>query len=263
MRFGLATLLLGTVSSASVIVLPYSQSFGTATAGGSTALRVAAFQAAYPELTLATADPVVTSGVLHLVTVGVGANAEAWVTPTLNYPGNNVFVSADITANNSSGTYNVGLALGSGGVNYDRIVFHPGFGGGAFRISVNAGDGANVGMGYTPGNNDPQHVQLSIAPSGLVNVTITDSANPLNVFTTSFTDARVYGADVALFRSRDDPVAGKDGQFSNFSITQVPEPSTVMLLAVGGLLTGRRVGSRRARGSVTRAGNQASVISDQ
>jgi hypothetical protein len=86
---------------------------------------------------------------------------------------------------------------------------------------------------------------LDISPLGLVSITITDSANPANVFTTSFTNPLTYGASVALFRSPDAPGTG-DGQYANFSITQaptVPEPSTFMLVSLAGaglIFAGRR-----------------------
>lgn len=109
-------------------------------------------------------------------------------------------LNADVTADASNGSYNVGLQIGQ-----NNLVFHPGLGGGAFRVEGTGGFG-NTNMGFTPANNVLHHMEVVADGTGNFDITVTDGANPANVFNTSFTNAGSVGGDVGLRRSG--PTAG-------------------------------------------------------
>ncbi len=109
-------------------------------------------------------------------------------------------ISAQIGADNSNGSYNVGLRVGP-----NRIVFHPGFGGGALRVEGPGGFG-NTNVGFTPANGVAHQLDVTSDGSGNFIVTLTDGANPANTFSTSFSSPGAVGADFGPTRSG--PTAG-------------------------------------------------------
>ncbi len=136
-------------------------------------------------------------------------------------------VSALVGADNSGGSYNVGLAIGE-----NNIVFHPGLGGGAFRVEGPGGFG-NTNVGFTPANGVLHLLTVEADGTGNFDLTLVDGADPSNVYSTTFFNPGSVGADMGLRRAG--PAVGF-GLFDNFIVLQeVPEPSTWILLALGTL----------------------------
>jgi len=137
-------------------------------------------------------------------------------------------LSALVGADNSGGSYNVGLTIGE-----NSIVFHPGFGGGgAFRVNGPGGFG-NQNMGFVPANGVMHLLTVDADGTGNFNLTLVDGADPSNVYSTTFFNPGSVGGDMGLYRAG--PAVGF-GLFDNFIVLQeVPEPSTWILLALGTL----------------------------
>ena len=131
---------------------------------------------------------------------------------------------------NYAGTFNIGFRVGD-----NNFVFHPGYGGGAFRIDGLAGHG-NVDMGFTPAPTALHHVRIDIAAAtGLTTVRIQDGGNASQVYQEVFADTNYVGGVSVLGFS-----AGGvgTGEWDNLVISSplapaVPEPSTYALLALG------------------------------
>ena len=139
-------------------------------------------------------------------------------------------VSALVGADDSNGSFNVGLTVGE-----NNIVFHPGHGGGAFRVEGPGGFG-NTNMGFTPAN-DVLHLLTVIGDgAGNFDVTLVDGDNLANVFTASFFNPGSVGGDVGFRRAGPDSGVGL---YDNF-VFITPEPATVVLLGLGGLALVRR-----------------------
>lgn len=153
-------------------------------------------------------------------------------------PAETLLISADIGSTLSDGSHNVGLQIGD-----NNIVFHPGFpGGGALRVGGPNGFG-NTNMGFIPANGVLHHLEVLVDPNtGLFTITFTDGLDPLNTFTTSFTNLGSIGGDIG-FR-QEGPLTGEFGLFDNFRIERispvVPEPTSVTLLGLAGLAMLRR-----------------------
>lgn len=235
-RFGsfVLAVTLGTVSSyAAPVTLPYTEDFqNPAPSADATA--------DYPEFTyiLNGGTATVTSGgVLQLTPAAGAADQFAIVTPTTNPAGNDVIISADISATDSGGNYNVGLIVGDGD-NQSRVVFHPGYGGAALRVE-GVGQFGNTDVGFTPSNNTLHNLTLVSHPNGVFDITLTNGDNPSQSFTTSFTNAAAYGGSVGFVRSGPSQNPGA-GLYDNLSISVVPEPASLGLVGLGGLLLARR-----------------------
>ncbi len=144
-------------------------------------------------------------------------------------------LTALVGADNSNGSYNVGLTIGE-----NNIVFHPGLGGGAFRVEGPGGFG-NTNVGFTPANDVLHLLEIAANGQGLFEITLVDGADPTNTFTTSFFNPGSVGGAMGFRRSGQDVGIGL---FDNFIVT-VPEPATLSLLALGALaLLRRRTRSR-------------------
>jgi len=145
-------------------------------------------------------------------------------------------ITADVGATNSSGNYNVGLNIGQ-----NNIVFHPGFGGGAFRVEGPGGFG-NTNIGFTPANNVLHHLEVVEGVNGLFQITFTDGANSSNVFQTSFTNLGSVGGPIG-FR-QEGPLNGGFALFDNLliqvAVAAVPEPATFAMMILGGAALLRR-----------------------
>lgn len=231
----LAVSLWACASSTSAALL-FEETFDTDVAN------TAAFNAQYPAFTTSGPDPVSVVTGVATITNGTGANN----TTTATIPGyfQEIFVSADIGALSSNGSYNVGFAIGA-----NNVVFHPGLAGGALRVEGPGGFG-NTNVGFTPANGVLHQLEVHQLPNGMYDITLTDGSNPLNVFNTSFTNLGSVGGPIGLRRSG--PVGTSPGQglFDNFRVedtTVVPEPSTFLLAAFGLLGVGLFRRSRRNR----------------
>lgn len=226
----LCSLLLVSQSASAVVV--FSETFDTNV--GNTA----GFNAQYPAFTTSGVDPISVAG--GVVTITNGTNANNTTTATIPGFAQEVFISADIGALSSSGSFNVGLRIGN-----NNVVFHPGFpGGGALRVEGTGGFG-NTNMGFVPANGVLHHLEVHQLLTGQFDITFTDGGNPLNVFNTSFTNLSSVGGPIGLRRSG--PVGTSPGQglFDNFLVTDttvVPEPTTAVLglMGIAGMVMRRR-----------------------
>lgn len=117
-------------------------------------------------------------------------------------------ITADVGAVSSNGNYNVGLSVGD-----NRIVFHPGFGGGAFRVEDTGGFG-NQNMGFTPANGSLHHLEIVQHTNGLFQATLTDGDNPNNVYKAEFTNLASVGGLIGLTRAG----PGADGLYDNLRV---------------------------------------------
>ena len=118
-------------------------------------------------------------------------------------------VTVRVGADASNGSYNVGLQIGQ-----NSVVFHPGYAGAALRVEGPGGFG-NTNIGFTPANGVLHKLEVASDGSGNYHITLTDGANPANVFTTSFINPGSVGGDVGLRRSG--PTSGV-GLYDDFSI---------------------------------------------
>jgi hypothetical protein len=146
------------------------------------------------------------NGVLQLDRSGAG-DPQHW---THAGPAGAYTLTADVGADNSNGSYNVGLVVGQ-----NLIIFHPGLAGGAFRVDGPGGFG-NTNMGFTPANNVLHQMQISHDGAGNFNITVTDGANPANTFNASFSNAGSIGGDIGFRRSGPDVGIGL---YDNLSVT--------------------------------------------
>jgi hypothetical protein len=156
-------------------------------------------QNTYPSFSFnVSGSAIVSSGVLQLESAGDGSDDSA----TISGFTEEVIVSVDIGLSTSLVGYsNVGLMIGD---NY--ILFHPGFGGGALRVTGPGGFGT-TNMGFTPALDVLHHMQVHVHPSGLFEIQITDANNQSNVFTKSFTNSSSVGGNITLQRQ------GASGEF--------------------------------------------------
>ncbi len=122
-----------------------------------------------------------------------------------------LFITAEIGTNAVS----VGLSIGD-----NRIVFHPGFPGGAFRVEGPGGFG-NQDMGFTPAVNTMHKIKVSItAASKVVKVEVLDARRAIpNKYTVSFT-ATSYDPGVSRlgFRVEGGSISGAVASFDNFDV---------------------------------------------
>lgn len=225
----------GAGSSAAVVSLPYSQPFNTDVASGS-------FATTYSEFTknVATTTAAVSSGVLNLTNTDNVPSA-VYVTPTLNGSGD-ITMTADVggaVTSGQGGAFGIGFWLNGG----QTIISHPGHSN--FRVGDN-GDGTviNTSLTYTPLFSALQHIEVVIDSSQNVSFTISGLGNDMapHTFNYSFTaDAGTFGGEMGLFRTNGSTSLA--GLYDNFTITQVPEPSSLLLAAfaaIGVLGTSRR-----------------------
>lgn len=95
----------------------------------------------------------------------------------------------------AGGSQNTGIAIGD-----NALVFHPGFGGGAFRVEGPSGFG-NQNMGYTPAANTMHLMTVDIDPlTGQHDIRVVNGGNPTQVYTASFTNLGAVGGDVGARR---------------------------------------------------------------
>lgn len=193
----------------------FEETFDTDTAN------LAEFDATYTNFD-ATSGNIFTSG-------GVAIATTSSVATILGF-NSDVTYSMDVGAVNNNGAYNVGIQIGS-----NRIVFHPGFGGGALRVEGTGGFG-NTNLGFTPANTTLHHLEISQdATTGVFDITFTDGDNAANSFATTFTNLAAVGQNVGITQTGG--TASATGLFDNFKVetAAVPEPSSTALLGLGGL----------------------------
>ena len=144
-----------------------------------------------------------------------------------------LIIDLDIGADPGSVQYNVGLAIGS-----NRLIFHPGFAGGAFRVD-GPGGFANTNMGYTPeGNGFMHHMQVVIdAELGQFDITVTSGTSQ---FVTSFTNSGYSAFDHVGFTVEGNTVGA--ALFDNLVIQGDAALQAARLNApLSGMLTGMGV----------------------
>jgi len=161
-----------TASSSHAAVVLLSETFDTDTTSRAETV------ATYPNLNWTGAgDPVVTGGVVQLPIAASGALTQTGFSGDL-------VVSLKVGSDPGGGSANFGLQSG-----VNRLVFHPGHSGGAFRVD-GAGGFGNVSMGFTPAGGGVLH-QMKVlvrADTGQHIINVIDGNNPNNLFVTSFTN---------------------------------------------------------------------------
>ncbi len=172
----------------------------------------------------------VVNGILEL-SPAAGGGVQLW---DIGGFGGNILISAEVGARtNSPGGFNVGLTIGQ-----NNIVFHPGLGGGAFRVEGPGGFG-NTNVGFTPALDTLHLLEIISRPGGHIELTLIDRNNPLNVFQSSFFNPGSVGGSIALRRSGQ---AVGQGIYDNLVVQFIPEPTSMALLSIGalGLIARRR-----------------------
>jgi len=154
-------------------------------------------------------NAVVTNGALNLS----GTYVTNTFQTTTGFPGD-LLIQLDLGKVPGGGSSNVGLRIGG-----NRLVFHPGYGGGAFRVEGNGGFG-NTNMGFTPPGNGvmiPMTVQVNAATKQFL-ITVTDPTDPSHVFNATFTNPN-YNPGVDLIGpTRNTSSAVEVGLYDNLLI---------------------------------------------
>ena len=110
----------------------------------------------------------------------------------------------------------MGISIGS-----NRLVFHPGFGHGSFRVEGAGGYGGES-MGFNPAGDVMHHFAVTIdAATKLVTLQVTDGNNAANVYSRSFT-ATNYNPGISRlgFQIEGWSGAGRAGFFDNVHIVE-------------------------------------------
>lgn len=217
------TLQAGPLSSSAIPMPPpgmqtvtlFEETFDTDTGSSAATLST------YPAFSLSSGTATVSGGVMNLQNSGnFTIDGSSFTGP--------FFIEADITKTSGGGSYNVGLLIGP-----NRIVFHPGLGGGAFRVE-GAGGYGNQYATWTPSQSDLHHFLVEADGTGNFDITITDGANPSNTYTGSFFNAGALGGDIGLTLS-----GTTTALFDNFVISAfaplpplTPEPGSLALFGV-------------------------------
>lgn len=156
-----------------------------------------------------------------------------------------------VSGTGNAGNFNVGLYIGLPGnqssviamgtdsnASTDRIVFHPGYGGGALRVEGGGGFG-NQNVGFTTALSVLADLSLTSDGLGHFTVKLTDGTNPALTYTTTFSNAALSGQALTIGMT----AAGGEGSsyalFDNPSVSTfnagaaVPEPASLAILGVG------------------------------
>jgi len=167
------------------------------------------------------------SGVLRFGSGGFPYYPNFAVTPSPT-PTGEVVINVDMGWNGQDNDPPVGIGFGGTGLRLGNNVFgfHPGYPGGGDRIEGPGGFGTSD-MGWTPALAVLNHVEIHSFPTGLFTIKVTDGTNPANVYTTSFTNPASYGGVVSLLA-----FAGGSAMYDNLSITEAPEPSSLVMLGL-------------------------------
>jgi len=154
-----------------------------------------------------------------------------------------------ILTSSDAGNAQVGIAFNVvDPSNFLGFEIFPGFPGGALRFVNVSGGGVNnvsgnINMGFTPLTNGFNTMQVYV-DSTHTNFTVTVTDNINTPFTQTFHSlANLSGTGIGLFNNAS-IITGDQGIFDNFNV--VPEPSSVALLGLGGVLVllRRRHGGR-------------------
>ena len=181
----------------------------------------------------------VVAGVLELSPNPGGNSDQRWSIGS--FGAEQLVISAEVgaSAGTNPGDFNVGFQIGQ-----NNIVFHPGYGGAALRVTGPGGFG-NTNVGFTPALDTLHLLQIATYSTGLFEILLMDRNNPLNVFQTSFTNLGSVGGAISLLRSGG---TSGNGLYDNLTVQVIPEPGTLSLLALGGAALAARRRRRRARG---------------
>ena len=230
----------------------YSQTFNTDASGQ------VAFESAYAGFTFSEANfPIrVTNGVVEIT--GPSTPPGFRVATVAGFQGN-LLISADVGSVPGGDRYNVGLIVGD-----YRFVFHPGYGGGAFRVSSGGPLTDNINMGFTPATNVLHHMEVAVTTAtGVFDVTITDGQNANNAFRYSFTaPASVSGRIGFSWGGAGNTGASDVGLYDNLIVQSVGSPVisvSATSLAFGNVSVGS---SAQQTLSVSNTGNAALNVTD-
>jgi len=130
-----------------------------------------------------------------------------------------LLIQLGVGKNPGGGNANVGLAIGG-----NRLVFHPGYGGGAFRVE-GAGGFGNQGMGFTPAAGPGILHLLEVSLQGATGqflVTVTNHDNPEQVFARRFTNAAYQPGVHVMGPTRNSGGGNEVGLYDDLVITEGP-----------------------------------------
>jgi hypothetical protein len=155
----------------------------------------------------------------------------------------------------SNGQYATALVIGN-----RAFQFFPGCCGGALRIyDFNSGTGTigtqlsspgDIVMPFTPASNVMHYIELHSNNTGTLDLKFTDGSNPLNIYTQSFTFGGFVPGKVGFSALH----GSNTSFFDNITISALreevlpaPEPTSVALLGMGGMLLMSVSRSRRRK----------------
>jgi hypothetical protein len=104
-------------------------------------------------------------------------------------------LDVDLGAFPGNACLNIGIQVGP-----NEIVFHPGFPGTAFRVD-GPGGFFNIDIGFTLAPEVLHHFNLISDGGGLFTITLKDSLNDSNVYSTSFSNPAAVGGSISIRRA--------------------------------------------------------------
>jgi len=127
-----------------------------------------------------------------------------------------LLLQLDVGKNPGGSSANVGLGIGA-----NRLVFHPGYSGGAFRVEGPGGFG-NRNMGFTPAAVllHPMDVALNAA-TGEFTIAVTNAANPTQVFAAKFTNAGYAPGTTTLGPTRSTGGGNEVGLYDDLVVSEL------------------------------------------
>lgn len=126
-----------------------------------------------------TGNAYVSSGILYFSLINAGNT----MTTKVGFPGD-ILIQLGVGKNPGGGSANVGLTIGA-----NRLVFHPGYSGGAFRVEGPGGFG-NQNMGFTPAAGPLHPLEVAVdSVNKQFTIAVTNASNPDQVYVARFTNA--------------------------------------------------------------------------
>ncbi len=121
----------------------------------------------------------VSGGILYFSLPSAGNT----MTTKFGFPGD-LLIQLEVGKNPGGGSANVGLTIGG-----NRLVFHPGYSGGAFRVE-GAGGFGNQNMGFTPAAGILHLLEVAVnSTTKQFTIAVTNASNPNQAYAARFTNA--------------------------------------------------------------------------
>ena len=171
--------------------------------------------AAYPAFTFTgTGTAAVAGGVLSLS----GTNTTNSLITAAGFAGD-LLIQLQVAKNPGGGNANVGLMIGG-----NRLAFHPGYGGGAFRVEGNGGFG-NQNMGFNPPGGAGVFSQMEVvvnATTKQFTIAVPNASNPEQVYAQRFTNPNYTPGTDRIGPTRNTSSATDVGFYDNLIISDRP-----------------------------------------